>query len=744
MGLLDVIYGRTDAPRRPEDEQKDQLGIEPYYEGLTEFVRHCQTPMTIGLQGEWGSGKTSLMNYVKSTLECADEEGTTKTYWFETWQYGAVGGSDSLGMLLLRDLSNRLLEELKDASVRLRYSSNLKGAFSAAIPAMAGLATTAMTRSDRAGEAASAAAGTLTGARREDMRVCFKELVDEALGTGDGDRRLVVFIDDLDRVPPKLAVRLLEVLKNFMDVPRCVFVVACDYEVVREGVADLMGISATELGRKSEKVDAFFHKLFQVQFHMPVGAYSIDTLLKDYLSSCLIKHNEHLKGLTTKARNEKIETFLHTGSVRGGEKDVAAGDWYDLLREVVQAAIGTNPRAFKRYLNLLDLTCCVDSAFRKTRKKGEDGPLAHWALGSPEKDAATLRWCTALLPIVAMQQRWPDIAGPLLIDAKARTRKGGDQPDAAFTDFERRLRTLTGQWPTTADDQDSDVVRTHFEDETFVESIQQVFGTTVEEGANNGLLADLVRFGGHWFSLLDNNARGDESVLDDEELFVIGKWSERLGKMGTTKVQLSGIANLRRLGMDIDMNAGDGLAGLALHLLGLPKKLGFEHVKGRPGGDGAWWWVRVKSRNRDMLTIKPKDGVLYIKFNATRHNEVERWGLPGLGAAGERLARAILAASKKRPDEDDESDPDAGVPIESLCEQAPDLRMMKSGYEFDFGQRHRFDRNTVLKEAFTDYLDEVDRLERTRLLRENAELGGSSEQAKGPSSEGPQLGHPVD
>ncbi|MDR0604631.1 MAG: hypothetical protein LBG80_10050, partial [Bacteroidales bacterium] len=48
--------------------EKDKLGIGQYEAGLRHFIEHANMPTTIALQGEWGSGKTSLMNMLKSNL----------------------------------------------------------------------------------------------------------------------------------------------------------------------------------------------------------------------------------------------------------------------------------------------------------------------------------------------------------------------------------------------------------------------------------------------------------------------------------------------------------------------------------------------------------------------------------------------------------------------------------------------------------------------------------------------------
>ena len=46
----------TDLPRLGNAD--DIFGIDPFEKGLEEFIQNADTPVTIALQGEWGSGKT--------------------------------------------------------------------------------------------------------------------------------------------------------------------------------------------------------------------------------------------------------------------------------------------------------------------------------------------------------------------------------------------------------------------------------------------------------------------------------------------------------------------------------------------------------------------------------------------------------------------------------------------------------------------------------------------------------------
>ncbi len=54
-----MISSIIDVPR--QHDQNDLFGINVYQDALIDFVKHTDTPITIALQGEWGSGKTSLM-----------------------------------------------------------------------------------------------------------------------------------------------------------------------------------------------------------------------------------------------------------------------------------------------------------------------------------------------------------------------------------------------------------------------------------------------------------------------------------------------------------------------------------------------------------------------------------------------------------------------------------------------------------------------------------------------------------
>ena len=65
----------------------------------------------------------------------------------------------------------------------------------------------------------------------------FAKLVAETRKeVGNDDLKFVIAIDDLDRINPVKAIEILDFIKNFLSVDGCVFLVACDREIIKKGI----------------------------------------------------------------------------------------------------------------------------------------------------------------------------------------------------------------------------------------------------------------------------------------------------------------------------------------------------------------------------------------------------------------------------------------------------------------------------------------------------------------------------
>lgn len=112
----------VDVPRLAG--QDDLLGLDSYAKALVRFVESAGTPLTIAIQGEWGSGKTSMMNQLQSVL-CEGDDSRFYGVWLNTWQYALLSDEN---MILSRIVSG-LTDETIAAIQRIypeRFNKNIE------------------------------------------------------------------------------------------------------------------------------------------------------------------------------------------------------------------------------------------------------------------------------------------------------------------------------------------------------------------------------------------------------------------------------------------------------------------------------------------------------------------------------------------------------------------------------------------------------------------------------------------
>ena len=296
--------GITDSPA-----EEDEFGISHYIDGLSKFILNCDTPMTISIQGSWGSGKTSIMRMVQNRIQ-----DKVLPVFFNTWQFSQFDLGNDLPLSMIRFF----LEEIGAQQDKLYKALNFMGSMTtmianAAIKTASGGAVDGIFGGDK---------------KEEDLAHTIKDLhdslqkhVQEACAKTKKDR-IVVFVDDLDRLVPTKAMELLEVLKLFFDCKQCVFVLAIDYDVVVRGAAEKYGFKLNDKTpeglKEAEKGRAFFDKIIQVPFKMPVVEYDISKYMEEGLKKINVNPNE-----------EDMATY----------------------QNLCAYSVGTNPRGLKRILN---------------------------------------------------------------------------------------------------------------------------------------------------------------------------------------------------------------------------------------------------------------------------------------------------------------------------------------------------------------------------------------------------------
>jgi hypothetical protein len=332
----------------------DFLGYRSYVEVLAEICTQTSlAPLTLGVFGPWGSGKTSLMSMLQRRLDPDAAVSGIKTLSFNAWRYE---GRDEAQSALIHAIIAKLEEDRSLGQDVLNTLKQLKS--SASVLKLAKVITkTALTLSPDI-------EGFISAFEKQNERVSdtierFDKAFADALKSAK-IRHLVVFIDDLDRCSSEKVIETFETIKLFLNTPACTFVIGVDAQKIEDAVGEVYGVADDNRRRD------FLEKIVQIPFVIPeqkiddVVCYVGMLILAGYMQ-------EASWGELALARSG----FLNCAD--GIEK--AIGDWpgqntalfldlaavkNDLLelmpyvRSLFHALRG-NPRQIKRFLNILAL-----------------------------------------------------------------------------------------------------------------------------------------------------------------------------------------------------------------------------------------------------------------------------------------------------------------------------------------------------------------------------------------------------
>jgi hypothetical protein len=339
--------------------QSDTLNLLPYAEALADFIYDCETPMTVGIQGDWGIGRTSLMNMLRGNGREPSagllDRSVCKAVSLDAWPYSQFDQQNNMAVACLYAITQDVGEALQDEP------GVDKAGFTRILEAAKRRLVIVMRRTrEFSRKAADKSDGDENyidiSAQMLHFRDEFEELV-SLWRQQDESRRIIVFVDDLDRIRPLMALELLEAIKNFIDVRGCVFVMTLDYAVVQRGMAEKLG---RDLQKTSGK--ALFDKMIQLPFIVPTTSYQLDEYIIDLLSK---------SGLPCVAGNEEDS---------GNRK---------FFLDITRFTVGRNPRSIKRVVNYTNLLERIHrhNAGRET----------------------TNSECKILFALVSMQIAWPEL-----------------------------------------------------------------------------------------------------------------------------------------------------------------------------------------------------------------------------------------------------------------------------------------------------------------------------------------------
>lgn len=390
----------------------DRLDHERIVDQLVDLVTTVEMPTNIALYGPWGSGKTGIANLLKKRLnEPAHAKAKVKFARFDAFKYADIPLRRNFIVAVARELKVNK-KDYKEDLYAAKSSSDitvpdenlltiagwflgLAAALLSVLVAFIALVSLIQPGSwsdDFAKNVSGALPGgliapallaavfTLVGksltvdrsVSRPDSVEQFEDLF-KALVDDSGAERLVIFVDELDRCTAKEVVDTLDAVRTFLGVPKCVFVVAADQQVLEQALS--------EEARQETPTDsanpyystgsAYLDKVFQYQMSLP-------PLLPQSVTEFAIKAVKDNGGLWA---------------------EIAPVDY---VVSILIPSHVTSPRRVKHLLNTYALT------YRLAQAKYNAGRLQE----DPHESAQ------AIARLVCLRVEFPNFARDLTLDAR--------------------------------------------------------------------------------------------------------------------------------------------------------------------------------------------------------------------------------------------------------------------------------------------------------------------------------------
>lgn len=386
----------------PDNEtERDFLNFTGVADTVAEIIVQAQgRPISIGVSGAWGVGKSSMIKLIRRALENRAQEGRSEFVFveFNAWLYQ---GYDDARAALMEVIATTLKKEAEERQSgvdkvqellkRVDWLRTAKLAGSAValgfgLPpiGLVGevfdlgkklLAGTAgqddIAQLERKTTDLGSTAAGLLRARPDssppkEIRA-IRQFFEEALA--EMEVKLVVLIDDLDRCLPPTTIATLEAIRLFLFLKNTAFVIAADDAMIKHAVRQhFAGIDDDSL------VISYFDKLIQVPIRVPpLGTQEV----RAYLMLLFVENSTLGDDLKETIRTRVCEQLGQTW--RGLRVDrafmqslnhdlpaelVAQLDTADRLAPVMTGAtqIAGNPRLIKRFLNALSIRMAISRA----------------------------------------------------------------------------------------------------------------------------------------------------------------------------------------------------------------------------------------------------------------------------------------------------------------------------------------------------------------------------------------------
>ena len=269
-----------------ESAEEDRYAVTRFATALAKTISSIEKPLgtAIALNGPWGSGKSSVINIVRSELEIVGNETLVisdfKCWWYQGEESLLLAFLQNLDSLLRGSLADKAKGLVPDLGRHLLQAGPLVGTALAMTPfgwispfADAGL---------KAAQRFFPEGDTLTGTFQKIARVLGQE-----------NRRFLIIVDDIDRLSPDEAVAMFRTIKSVGCLPNVMYLLAFDRALAEKAVSD----------RYPTEGPHFLEKIIQLAFELP------EPLRTDLNWAALAAIDEVCGPITSQDRNRIMNVF---------------------------------------------------------------------------------------------------------------------------------------------------------------------------------------------------------------------------------------------------------------------------------------------------------------------------------------------------------------------------------------------------------------------------------------------------
>ena len=378
------------------ETSEDLLGFKVHADLLISIIKEeTVLPITIGVFGDWGSGKSSVLQIVKEEFEKEDDKDSLCIY-FNGWTF--EGYDDAKAALLnsiLKELegnkkiSAELVESVKEKAQKLWKSIDwMRGAGmvlkNVALPAVSAYFTGGVSlipyAMQKLSEWGDDPQKIIEKLQSEEGKELFAILKKEGLEENKSPaniladfrndfadllcatnfKRLIVIIDDLDRCSPERIIENLEAIKLFLNVPKTAFVIGADPRIVKHAIENKYKNNKEIEEDNNRIVIDYLEKLIQLPYTLPrLSESEVETYIsmlickKEVEESTFQEILDHFVKYRLKNRYSAfgLSNFEKILSKENFEKVKANVITIPALVPLITNSLYGNPRQIKRFLN---------------------------------------------------------------------------------------------------------------------------------------------------------------------------------------------------------------------------------------------------------------------------------------------------------------------------------------------------------------------------------------------------------